>query len=120
MLLKVKHRVVYQYSKSVSLAPHVLKLRPRCDVTQKLIEFSINVKPEPESHFDCVDLDGNNARILFFENKTDRLEITSHCLVETLRANPFDFIVAENQLPMMGYRADLLPLFNPYREFCRH
>ena len=68
MRLDIKHKAVYRYNKQVSLSPHTLKLRPRCDVTQSLIEFSLQVKPTPQSLFDVVDLDGNCATLLLFQN----------------------------------------------------
>ncbi|NET90783.1 MAG: hypothetical protein F6K45_22270 [Kamptonema sp. SIO1D9] len=41
MRYQISHQTSYQYNQLVLLKPHVLRLRPRCDVGQKLHDFSL-------------------------------------------------------------------------------
>ncbi|NET90784.1 MAG: hypothetical protein F6K45_22275 [Kamptonema sp. SIO1D9] len=41
MRYQISHQTSYKYNQLVLLKPHVLRLRPRCDVGQKLHNFSL-------------------------------------------------------------------------------
>ncbi|NET90785.1 MAG: hypothetical protein F6K45_22280 [Kamptonema sp. SIO1D9] len=40
MRYQISHQTSYKYNQLVLLKPHVLRLRPRCDMGQKLHDFS--------------------------------------------------------------------------------
>lgn len=63
MRYKIHHTTTYTYNRPVTLAPHIIRLRPRCDVTQSLQSFSVEITPQPSQLFETVDLDGNNLLV---------------------------------------------------------
>lgn len=93
MIFKISHITRYKYNKQVFLEPHTLRLRPRNDCSQKLHKFAIKVEPPQVGKSDCVDLEGNDTISLWFEGLHNELTIFTSSVVETLRKNPFDFIV---------------------------
>jgi len=105
MNLAVTHATAYAYSMPVSLGPHVLRLRPRCDGTLRLLDFSLEIDPKPALLTHCLDAEGNVVTHAWFDDPTDRLTITSHFRAETLRANPFDYL--------LDPRAQTLPFAYP-------
>jgi len=92
MRFHIEHRTWYRYSGPVFLEPQVIRLRPREDATQKLLSYSLQVSPSPAGHSCLLDLEGNNADLVWFDGQTELLEISVVFQVETLRSNPFDFI----------------------------
>lgn len=92
---EIEHTTRYRYSRPVFLEPFTVRLRPRSDSTQSLLDFSLAINPSPGGSSDCVDLDGNDSTFLWFEGLHEELLIETRCRVETRRTNPFDFIVAD-------------------------
>lgn len=102
MRYKIEHITNYKYSKEVFLEPHVVRLCPRSDFAQTLINFEIDVKPKPTGISKIIDTACDSV-FLWFEEMTDSLQITCRSEVETKRENPFDFILASDRahrLPM--------------------
>ena len=62
MRFKVEHETVYRYSRPVALEPHVLRLRPREDGTQRLLSYLLVVEPEPAAQSIWLDQEGNSAQ----------------------------------------------------------
>ncbi len=115
MRFSIQHSLTYRYSQPVQLTPHWVRLRPRCDLTQRLVEFALQVAPEPSQRTDCLDLDGNNLTRLSFQGPTDQLILTATSRVETLRNNPFDFLLElwATEFPV-DYPASLQGQLQPY------
>jgi transglutaminase-like putative cysteine protease len=105
MRYRIRHRAEFLYTGPVFLEPQVLRLRPRCDGTQRLLAFQLRVLPEPAGLTEIVDVDGATTTHVWFNGTTERLLIEMESEVETLRANPFDY------LPDPG--AAVLPLRYP-------
>src|SRR6185503_10830770 len=103
MLLHITHATRYAYSRRVMLDPHVLRVRPRTDGTLRLIRFDLQVEPKPRGMPECLDLEGNSVAAPWFESETSSFAVATSMEVETLRRNPFDFIVdpACRRLPMV-------------------
>ena len=118
MTFEIRHTTRYTFGKPVFLEPHLLRLRPRSDAVQRLVHFDLSVFPEPAGRSECLDLDGNCACRLWFDSATDRLEIRTVSVVETIRANPFDFLItpATGLTLPMRYPATLVPSLKPYLE----
>jgi transglutaminase-like putative cysteine protease len=99
------------------LDPHVLRLRPRSDVTQQLRIFKLDIHPETAQIVEAIDLDGNATIKLWFpaQKATGMLKIQVVSEVETFRTNPFDFLVESwaVQLPI-NYPSSLLRQLRPY------
>jgi len=102
MRFKGSHHIRYSYSLPVFLEPQFLRLRPRNDTSQQVIEFSMSIEPQPAGSHDLLDAEGNLATSLWFEEKTDSLVISTSFEVRTLCVNPFGFLMTDNaffQLP---------------------
>ena len=115
MRFEIKHRTRYSYEAPVFLGTQTLRLKPRTDAGQRLLEYSLHVEPEPDNLTEVVDLDGSSATHFFMSELVPALTIETHSLVETLRANPFDYLwQGERKLPMR-YDAALERPLQPYR-----
>ena len=106
MLFAITHMTRYRYSGPVFLEPHTLRLRPRCDALQRLIEFRLETHPYAVGRSECVDLDGNAAVRAWFHDVTDAFTIVSTSRVESRSRSPFDFLL----------EAAALTLPDPYDE----
>lgn len=115
MRYRIAHITTYTYSEAVKPHPHILRLRPRADGTQQLHDFALTVTPEPLGRSELVDLDGNATQKVWFASKGDRLEFKTVSDVETLRENPFDYLLdpIATTLPI-DYSASLQAQLQPY------
>lgn len=92
MRFTIAHETLYRYSAPVSFAPHITRLRPRDDGTQKTIAFALDIQPAPSHTNQSLDADGNVIDQHWFLTCANRLRIVSRMEVETLRSNAFDFL----------------------------
>ncbi|AGW12111.1 transglutaminase family protein [Megalodesulfovibrio gigas] len=104
MRLAIEHRTVYRFSGPVFLEPHTVRLTPRGDPAQRLEAFSLGVLPAAQAMSHHLDALGNAVHRCWFLDMTAMLEIHTTCVVETLRANPFDFLPESPDQP--GQPAD--------------
>ncbi len=102
MRFTIRHETLYCYSAQVSFAPHVTRLRPRDDGTQRTVAFALEIEPVPSHTAQALDADGNIIDHHWFLATADRLRIASTIEVETLRSNAFDYIpdVSFDTLPV--------------------
>lgn len=117
MRFKVRHLTTYRYDRPVRLGPQVLRLRPRDDGTQRLVDYRCEVDPAPSLRSRYLDLEGNPVEQLWFLGETTALTIDSRFEVETTRANPFDFLPdgPDTGLPLR-YPDALRPQVAAYRD----
>ncbi len=116
MLLSIDHKTTYSYGKKVVLAPHIVRLCPRDNGAQMTHMFSLRTDPTEAGRSVNSDLDGNTTLTLWFTGESDSLTIDTSCVVETLRENPFDFIVSDIRfldLPMQ-YPREQKAALRPY------
>lgn len=116
MLFEGLHRTRYRYSAPVFLEPHVVRLRPRSDPRQMIRQFSVEMSPQPEGMTEGIDVYGNDVLWAWFSGTHQSLEITTSFTVETLRENPYDFIVPTfegGRIPPVYPEADR-PALLPY------
>jgi transglutaminase-like putative cysteine protease len=117
MRYKIVHIIGYDYDRPVMFDSHVVRLRPRSDVTQMLHQFALTVSPDPTQLVETVDLDGNTTTHLWFPPQKARasLEFQAISEVETFRTNPFDFLLERwaANLPI-DYSSSLLKQLRPY------
>jgi transglutaminase-like putative cysteine protease len=116
MRFRIRHRTTYAYSAPVRLGPHVLRLRPRDDGAQRLDAFTLAIDPAPVRRATATDAAGNVVAHAWFGGSTTALAIDSEFAVETLRADPFDYVpdAAFAWLPVW-YAATDVALLAPYR-----
>jgi len=93
MLFHIKHASRFRYTRPVFCEPMTLRLRPREDASQRLLRHHVWVDPEPAGMTEYVDLDGHAAVQLWFDGLTSLLSVVVSSTVETLRTNPFDYLL---------------------------
>lgn len=93
MRYKIFHATTYNYAQTVSLLPHMVRLRPRCDVMQKLLNFQLDIDPKPANLSEIVDLDGNAIAQVWFDQPTHHLTVQASSEVETYCDNPFNYLL---------------------------
>lgn len=115
MYYKISHQTKYVYNQPVFLKPHLIRLLPRSDAWQKLHNFTVNISPEPTGLSNIVDLDGNQILQTWFTQPTEHLDITVTSELETLKTNPFDYLLdsSASYIPF-EYPSSLLEQLRPY------
>lgn len=98
MIISISHTTRYKYDKEVFLEPHTVRLRPKSNAAQRLVEFDMEVSPEPAGRADIVDLSGNDGASLWFTGMHDSLTIRTESVVETLRTDPFGFLITDESV----------------------
>jgi transglutaminase-like putative cysteine protease len=92
MRISVTHSTLYRYEAAVYPEPHTIRLRPRDDAAQRLLEFALDVSPAPAGRSESLDQDGNVVTEVWFGRMIEELSVRSSFQVETRRENPFDFV----------------------------
>ncbi|BAU67364.1 transglutaminase domain protein [Stanieria sp. NIES-3757] len=115
MFYQISHQTTYTYSQTVSLNPHLIRLRPRSNNWQKLHNFSLLISPQPQGISELIDLDGNNFSRLWFNTPTNQLSLQILAQVETWQTNPFNYLLETwaTTLPF-DYPSSLLTQLKPY------
>jgi len=124
MKYRVSHSSIYRYSKEVFLEPHFIRLRPRNDTTQRLLDYHLEILPRPTGVSEGLDAENNMFHLTWFSDLTERFEVNVLFTVETLKSNPFDsFLTCPNELPLElspEERAVLAPCLARTRRFDEH
>ena len=116
MRFAIEHLLHYRYSQQVYLEPHVLRVRPRNDATQRIVSFQMDMDPAPAGMTDGIDAAGNEMTLVWFKDLHEYLNIVINIEVDTLRENPWDFIIPRHrgvQLPC-NYSPAEQSLLTPY------
>tara|TARA_R110001583_G_scaffold174592_1_gene329042 strand:+ start:719 stop:4048 length:3330 start_codon:yes stop_codon:yes gene_type:complete len=97
MALKIviSHKTVYKYDRSVSLSPHIFRLRPAPHSRTPIESYSIKIKPENQFLNWQQDPFGNYMARLIFPDKTTELSVDVEIIADLKTINPFDFFVEE-------------------------
>jgi transglutaminase-like putative cysteine protease len=113
--IAIRHQTTYRYSAPVYLGPQVLRLKPRSDATQHLLNFDVTIQPPPNGLTENTGAEGNHELLAWFQGPADVLEIETYSVVDTLRPNPFDFIWLGNRALPLDYGEELNQALLPYR-----
>jgi transglutaminase-like putative cysteine protease len=99
MFLRISHLSRYEYSKSVGFDAHALYLRPRETTRQRLHNFALTISPTARV-VATSDMQENPLDWAYFpiETRASVLEFRTEFMVETLDANPFDFLLKPTAL----------------------
>lgn len=105
MLFTIEHSTEYRFTRPVFFEPHQLRLQPRGDAAQRLLRFDIQIEPTPAGLTPALDTEGNVVTMAWFDDLHDRMVLRVSCEVETLRENPFDYLLTpvNRRLPI-GYQ----------------
>jgi transglutaminase-like putative cysteine protease len=116
MRISVTHSTLYRYEFPVYLEPHIFRLQPRMSSAQRLLAFDMRIEPTPATTAESLDQDGTLALNAWFDAPTAQLSVTSRFTVETMRENPFDYILASPSLSLpLWYPEPLCAALAPYR-----
>ena len=117
MRISATHRTIYRYSEPVCLEPHVFRLRPRDDGTERVMAHSLSIDPVPAGRSNSIDAFGNSVVETWFWEPVKELSVLSAFEVETLRENPFDFLLPVPRLLELPLRVPegLQKVLAPYR-----
>tara|TARA_R110000823_G_scaffold198080_7_gene329210 strand:- start:14958 stop:18350 length:3393 start_codon:yes stop_codon:yes gene_type:complete len=113
----VRHNTHYQFDRPVSIAPHILRLRPAPHCRNRIYSYSLKVLPE--KHFINWQQDpfGNFLARVVFPEKSTELQVEIEVITDMTVVNPFDFFVEEyaEHYPF-AYDATLRKELGPYLE----
>lgn len=84
MILRLRHATAYAYEQPVSLAAHLLHLRPRSLPWQRVRDFALAASPAPSRQRDGVDHFGNPVAWMFHDEPHAAFEIVAEAVVELL------------------------------------
>jgi uncharacterized protein (DUF2126 family)/transglutaminase-like putative cysteine protease len=91
----ISHKTTYKFDRSVSLSPHVFRLRPAAHSRTAIEGYTFKVFPE--NHFINWQQDpfGNYQARVVFPEKTNELKIEVEIIAKLQVINPFDFFVED-------------------------
>lgn len=91
----ISHKTAYKFDRSVSLSPHIFRLRPAAHSRTAIEGYTFKILPE--NHFINWQQDpfGNYQARVVFPEKTTELRIEVEVIARLQVINPFDFFVEE-------------------------
>lgn len=105
MLFTIDHTTEYRFTRPVFFEPHQLRLCPRSDGSQRLVRFDLQIEPTPAGVSQTLDAEGNQVTMAWFNDVHDHMVVRATSEVETLRDNPYDFLLTStNQRLPIGYK----------------
>ncbi len=116
MKYAITHSSTYTYDGSVFLNPHVLRLQPRSDGFQRLMQYELKVTPAPQGQNSVLDVEGNLlTRCWWGDVSIQTLQVVATSEVETLCDNPFNYLLESwaTRLPF-DYPTALSEHLQPY------
>ena len=113
---RIIHRTYYNFTASVSLGSHSLRLRPREDHELRIESFDLKISPQADVLWHR-DVEGNSVAIASFTQPTRQLAIESEVIIQQYLENPLDFMVADYAVAYpFSYQQDDRVLLQPYME----
>jgi transglutaminase-like putative cysteine protease len=86
------------YSAPVFLEPHTLRLCPRGNGSQRVVSFQLEVEPVAAGMSESLDAESNGVHQVWFDGLATCLTVRSGFEIETLRANPYDFLLSDLEM----------------------
>lgn len=117
----INHKTTYKFDRSVSLSPHIFRLRPAVHSRTPIKAYSLRI--EPEDHFINWQQDpfGNILARVVFPEKTKQLTVEVEVIADMTTINPFDFFVESYaEYYPFEYDAATKKELEPYLEIISH
>ncbi len=98
----IRHRTVYRYQKAVDRSSHVLRLSPRIDRLQEVLDHALTISV-PVQSTDFEDVFGNRVRRLHIETSWTEMVIEARSRVRVTDVQPLDFrsLKARSTIPLV-------------------
>jgi transglutaminase-like putative cysteine protease len=113
---KILHRTYYNFSSTVTLGPHFLRLRPREDYELRIESFSLNITPNATLLWHR-DAEGNSVATATFEQATQQLIFESELIIQQYNEAPLNFMVADYAVHYpFNYTQDDQVLLSPHMQ----
>jgi len=90
MKIRIVHRTLFEYEGPVVNSFNESRLRPSTDPMQQCLEYRMLTEPGAVLR-SYHDLFGNQVEFFEINHSHARMSVETHCVVETLLSNPFDF-----------------------------
>ncbi|MEL6584744.1 MAG: transglutaminase family protein [Pseudomonadota bacterium] len=108
------HRTTYTYDRPITLAPHVVRLRPAPHTRTPVVSYSLKVEPGEQFLNWQQDAFANWQARFVFPEKANKFEVLVDVVADMVAINPFDFFLEEDAQEMpftyeAGLKADLAP-----------
>ncbi|MDP2431483.1 MAG: transglutaminase family protein [Pseudomonadota bacterium] len=114
---KILHRTYYNFSGTVTLGPHQLRLRPREDHEMRIESSSLKITPSATLLWHR-DVEGNSVATATFDSPTSQLAVESEVIIQQFNEAPLDFLVANHAINYpFAYQSDEVILLLPYMAF---
>jgi len=111
---EILHRTYYNFTATVQLGPHRLRLRPREGHELRVESASVRTTPESILRWSR-DVEDNSVAIATFESSTSQLMIESHVIVQQYNQAPFDFLLADHAVDYpFAYAPEDAAVLSPY------
>lgn len=117
---KILHRTYYNFSASVTLGPHTLRLRPRESHELRIEGATIQTTPPAKLRWHR-DVEDNSVAIATFDAITSQLLIESEVILQQHNQAPLDFLVADYALDYpFAYTPEDAAVLAPYLNVPTH
>lgn len=117
---KILHRTYYNFSGTVRLEPHTLRLRPREGPELRIEASTLEITPPAILRWHR-DVEDNSVAIATFTSPTDKLSIESEVIIQQYNQAPLDFLLADyaTEYPF-AYTPEDWAVLAPYTNFAGH
>jgi transglutaminase-like putative cysteine protease len=112
MIITGSHLLKCNYSRPVNLKSHFLRIYPQPLPGQKLLEFALEIDPQPTGSVLVRDLDGNWVHHFWYGAEIEKIRVQTHFKVQLEQSNPFDFQLASPALVQVAARLKNHPMQN--------
>jgi len=116
MRWRIEHTITYHYSRPVALDSQTIRLRPRLDTRQQVLQFDLNIRPTPSFLTHHSDIENNVLTTAWFQGAHPEMEIAVRSEVELTEHEPYDFILTEPAMTKLPptYPQPLMSLLSVY------
>lgn len=114
---KIIHRTYYNFSSTVQLQAHTLRLRPREGYELRIESSKLDITPTANLHW-YRDVEDNSVAIATFDSPASQLNIESELIIQQFNQTPLDFIVSDYAVdyPFIYSKEDSV-ILSPYLNY---
>jgi transglutaminase-like putative cysteine protease len=116
LIFQIQHRITYRYDHPVIIEPLTIRLRPRSDGVQNLLDWNCTLTPTPLHATSILDVFSNAALQVSFSGVHLELCVQVDASVETIHRNPFDYLSLDSRATNLParYSADVAQALTAY------